>query len=145
MYIHQVRDERDWRGARAVRQQVFIEEQRCPPEEEWDEYDDSSRHFVGRLDGEVVATARWREYDHEGAPAAKLERFAVLPEYRGAGYGRILVRAVMEDARNAGFGTMLLHAQAHLEAFYASLGFTTISGRFMEAGISHVAMINRGG
>ena len=128
-------------SARAVRQRVFVDEQACPPEEEWDAYDDASRHFIGRLDGRVVATARWRAASHDERIVAKLERFAVDKPHRGSGYGRMLVRAVMADARRAGFEDMLLHAQAHLVDFYASFGFKSTGRRFEEAGIPHVEMV----
>jgi predicted GNAT family N-acyltransferase len=115
----------DWEAVRAVRQRVFVEEQACPPEEEWDEHDATARHLMGIVDGRVVAVARWRVVDFGGAAAAKLERFAVLPEHRGAGLGRRM---------------FVLHAQAHLEDLYASFGFERRGEPFEEAGIPHVKM-----
>lgn len=143
--IKPVKNEADWEQARAIRERVFIEEQECPPEEEWDGYDATSRHVIGQVGGTTVATARWRTVPYQEELVAKLERFAVLPEYRGKGYGRALVDYVLNDARRAGFDAFLLHAQAHLEEFYASFGFEAIGGRFMEAGISHVKMVKRRG
>ncbi|HET6566455.1 MAG TPA: GNAT family N-acetyltransferase, partial [Rhodothermales bacterium] len=85
------------------RQRVFVEEQACPPEEEWDAYDETSRHLLGIEGDRPVATARWRVVPWEGGPAAKLERFAVLAEARGRGLGRALVGHVIQDAEQAGF------------------------------------------
>ena len=144
MHIEPVHNEAHWQMARAIRQRVFVEEQACPPEEEWDGLDETSRHVIGFVDGTPAATARWRTVPYEARLVAKLERFAILPAYRGRGYGRRLVRYVMEDARRAGFETQVLHAQAHLEAFYASLGFATVGAPFTEAGIPHVKMVRRG-
>lgn len=141
MQIHSVRTEADWQAAKRIRQRVFVEEQQCPPAEEWDAHDATSRHLLGCVDGAPVATARWRAVRHGGQPAAKLERFAVLPAHRGAGYGRRLVRAALADARRAGFSVFVLHAQAHLEAFYASFGFAPRGSVFEEAGIPHVEMV----
>lgn len=143
MQITIVKDARDWQAAQAIRTHVFIEEQRCPPEEEWDGLDETSRHLLGRVSGEAVATARWRTVPHDGYLAAKLERFAVLPAHRGRGYGRALVHAALGDARRAGFHTFVLHAQAHLESFYATLGFQRVGAVFEEAGIPHVKMVRR--
>ena len=140
MTITPVQSDADWQHARAIRAQVFVEEQDCPPEEEWDGHDETSRHVLGRVDGEAVATARWRAAPHGDAVVAKLERFAVLPAYRGEGRGTELVRAVVEDARRAGFDTFLVHAQSHLEDWYESLGFTSTGRTFEEAGIPHVEM-----
>jgi predicted GNAT family N-acyltransferase len=97
------------------------------------------------VDGTPVATARWRAVTHDDAIVAKLERFAVLPAHRGNGYGHALVEAVLDDARRAGFDTFLLHAQAHLEDWYASFGFRSTGRRFEEAGIPHVEMVRNDG
>ncbi|PQJ35466.1 GNAT family N-acetyltransferase [Salinibacter sp. 10B] len=140
-----VQSNEDWQAVRAIRRQVFIDEQDCPPEEEWDGHDETSRHVVGRVDGQPVATARWRSVAHNKQIVAKLERFAVLAEHRGQGYGTQLVKAVLADARRAGFETFLLHAQAHLEEWYASLGFTSTGHRFEEVGIPHVEMMRHEG
>lgn len=144
MTITPVENEAQWAHAKAIRRRVFIEEQDCPPEEEWDGLDDTSRHVLGVVDGKPVATARWRTVPYDEALAAKLERFAVLPDHRGQGYGRRLVRYVLHDAHRAGFDRFVLHAQAHLEAFYASFGFERVGESFVEAGIPHVKMVKHG-
>jgi len=143
MEITPVQSEDDWQQARAIREQVFIDEQDCPPEEEWDGHDQTSRHVLGRVDGEAVATARWRAVPHEGEIVAKLERFAVLPSYRGKGYGTQLVERALDDARRAGFDVFLVHAQSHLEDWYADLGFESTGRTFEEVGIPHVEMLRK--
>lgn len=145
MQMKPVESEAEWAQAKAIRRRVFIEEQDCPPEEEWDGLDETSRHVLGLVDDESVATARWRTVPYDEALAAKLERFAVLQPHRGRGYGRQLVRYVLDDARRAGFTTFVLHAQAHLEDFYASFGFERVGAPFEEAGIPHVKMVKRDG
>lgn len=145
MDIVPVRSDADWQQARSIRERVFIDEQDCPPEEEWDGHDATSRHVLGQVDGTAVATARWRTVAHDEEIVAKLERFAVLPGHRGKGYGTQLVRFVLEDARKAGFDTFLVHAQAHLEDWYAELGFRSTGRTFEEVGIPHVEMVRRDG
>ena len=144
MQIKPVKNEAEWQMARAIRQQVFVEEQACPPEEEWDTYDASSRHFIGICQSRPVATARWRVVTWQGSPAARLERFAILPDARGAGLGRELVAGIIQDAEAAGFSTHVIHAQAHLQSFYASFGFEPEGALFLEVGIPHVIMVRRG-
>jgi predicted GNAT family N-acyltransferase len=144
MEVRAVRSGQEWRDVREIRTRVFVEEQNCPPELEWDEHEKTSRHLIGLLDGEPVAAARWRTVRHEEKLLAKLERFAVLPEHRGKGYGRTLVAKAMEDARRAGFSDCVLHAQQHLEAFYRSFGFETVGEPFEEAGIPHIEMVKIG-
>lgn len=143
MDIVPVRSDADWQQVRLIRERVFIDEQDCPPDDEWDGHDATSRHVLGRVDGTAVATARWRTVPHDEEIVAKLERFAVLPEHRGKGYGTQLVRFVLEDARQAGFDTFLIHAQAHLEDWYADLGFQSTGRTFEEVGIPHVEMVRR--
>lgn len=143
MEITPVQSEDDWQQARSIRERVFIDEQDCPPADEWDGHDETSRHVLGWVEGEPVATARWRAVPHDEEIVAKLERFAVLPAHRDEGYGTQLVQSVLEDARRAGFDTFLVHAQAHLEDWYADLGFEATGRTFEEVGIPHVEMVRR--
>lgn len=152
--VHSVESDAGWDAAREIRTRVFIEEQDCPPDEEWDGHDATSRHVLARVreetaddgeagekEGRAVGTARWRVVPHGERLVAKLERFAVLPDARGHGVGGALVHAVLDDARKAGFSVFLLHAQAHLEDWYAEFGFTSTGKTFTEVGIPHVEMI----
>lgn len=135
-----------WTAVRAIRQAVFVEEQACPPEEEWDAHDApaargrTAHHLLGTVDGEAVACARWRPVETASGPAAKLERFAILAPFRGRGLGRQIVAAAMRDAQDAGYERLVLHAQVHLEPFYRSFGFDLLGGPFWEVGIEHVKM-----
>ena len=105
----------DWAEIEMIRTRVFIEAQACPPEEEWDAFDASATQFIARVNGEPAATARWRTIStYDGNPIAKLERFAILPEFRGRGYGHELVDFVMTDAEAQGFNVQMMHAQIHL-------------------------------
>ena len=135
------RGSKEWEAVKAVRTRVFIEEQHCPCELEWDKYEEISRHVLGSINGEPIAAARWRMVAYEQRPVARLERFSVLQEYRGRGYGKALTSWVIEDARRAGLGEYILHAQLHLEDFYRSLGFQTIGDPFEEVGIPHIMML----
>lgn len=141
--VRAIRGEEEWQAARRIRTRVFVEEQSCAPEEEWDEHDATSRHLLAFVGDDPAGTARWRTVAYEGRLFAKLERVALLPAYRGRGLGRQLVAAMIEDVRRAGFEEMVLHAQAHLESFYATFGFERVSDVFMEADIPHVKMIRR--
>ena len=148
--IHRALTESDWATVESIRTRVFIEEQGCPADEEWDEFDavggrySSCRHFLGELDGEAVATARWHPCEHGDNPAAKLGRFAVLSEFRGKGYGRAMIAHLIADARASGFPLLVLHAQTYLERLYAEFGFVRTGEDFEEAGIPHVKMVSTG-
>lgn len=145
--------EADWAEARAIRETVFIGEQQCPPEEEWDAWDEpgargtAAHHLLARVGGTPAGTARWHALRAGGltdegleASAVKLERFAVLQPFRSRGLGRALVARALADARAEGYGRFVLHAQSHLQAFYAGFGFAPEGEPFWEAGIEHVKM-----
>ncbi len=119
---------------RAVRERVFIEEQRVPRELEWDGEDDVSRHFLA-LDesGRAVGCARL-------LPSGQIGRMAVLPELRGCGLGARLLGAAVDEARRQGMRKVFLHAQTHAAGFYRKAGFVPVGGEYMEAGIPHQSM-----
>ncbi len=141
LVVRAVSDEREWEMARAIRTEVFIVEQQCAPEEEWDGFDETSRHVLGWLGEKPIGVARWRTVTCDGRAVAKLERFAILQEYRGHGFGRALVIQTLHDARLAGFASFLVHAQTYLEPLYSDLGFLCVGETFVEADLPHVRMV----
>ncbi|MED4360023.1 GNAT family N-acetyltransferase [Geobacillus stearothermophilus] len=127
-----------YEDALRVRRIVFIEEQNVPEEEEIDAFEHESFHLV-LYDGEqAVAAGRFRLVD-EGV--GKAERICVLPAYRGRGVSRMVMEALEQLAKTKGAKTAKLNAQTHAEPFYQKLGYTTVSGVFMDAGIPHVTMV----
>lgn len=136
----------DWARVQSVRRRVFVEEQNVPDADEWDAWDDPAargvtvHHLVAVLEDKAVGVARWRAVDLEGEMWAKLERFAVMPEARGAGVGRALVGRALEDARAAGHRRFVLHAQTYVASLYAGFGFEAEGDAFLEDGLEHVKM-----
>ncbi|MEM6456527.1 MAG: GNAT family N-acetyltransferase [Acidobacteriota bacterium] len=135
------RGDRDWAAVARLRTEVFVEEQSCPWDEEFDRHDASARHALLRIDDAPAATVRWRTVVDDGRETAKLERLAVARAFRGCGLGRTLIAAMIDDARRAGHTRIRLHAQAHLQRLYERHGFVREGDRFDEAGIPHVAMV----
>ncbi|RYP81051.1 GNAT family N-acetyltransferase [Nocardioides guangzhouensis] len=75
-----------------------------------------------------------------GAPA-RIGRVIVSAEARGQALGRRLMeRALASCATHWPDAGVELSAQAHLRAFYASLGFEPVSDVYDEDGIPHVDM-----
>jgi predicted GNAT family N-acyltransferase len=120
----------------AIRRAVFIEGQGVPEDIEIDGLDPECTHLLAWLDGTPIATARMRAV--EGA--AKAERVAVLPDFRGEGIGRIVMDALEAQALAEGLHTVVLNAQTAVVPFYERLGYTVTGGSFLEAGIPHVPM-----
>jgi len=128
----------DYRAAfdelRAVRETVFVQEQRVPVELEIDASDPRCRHVLARDGGgRPIGTAR---LDPEG----KIGRMAVLRDWRARGVGSALLHALLRIAREDGLDRVSLHAQAGAIGFYRRHGFAPVGGRFMEAGIEHQSM-----
>jgi predicted GNAT family N-acyltransferase len=116
-----------------------VDEQACPPEEEFDGLDEKSVHFIAYSSGIPVGTNRYRETDK----GIKLERFAVLKEYRGAGVGKRLVETTLGHIEKQQFskGTLLyMHAQLQAMPLYARHGFEKVGQMFQEVGIDHYEM-----
>ena len=130
-----VTDPADLEKVFAIRREVFVVEQDCPPELEW-EFEDESTHFLATVDGEPAGASRWRKTDK----GYKLERFAVLQKYRGMGVGQELVKIVLNDL--PGDATYVyMHAQIQAVSLYEKFGFEKTGPEFEEAGIRHFKMI----
>jgi predicted GNAT family N-acyltransferase len=124
----------DRSGAERVRRRVFIEEQRVPESEEWDDVDLEAHHVVAfDRNGEPVGTGRLD-------PCGKIGRIAVLPRHRGRGLGGALVVHLVNCATELGLGSVYLHAQTAAAAFYERLGFHAEGPVFDEVGIPHRRM-----
>lgn len=133
--VKQVSDSIELKKVFAIRRQVFVVEQNCPPELEW-EFEDESIHFLVTVDDIPAGAARWRKTDK----GYKLERFAVLSEFRGLGVGQALVKAVLDDLP-AEANYIYLHAQIQAVGLYQKQGFEINGPEFEEAGIKHYKMV----
>lgn len=119
----------------AIRRQVFCIEQNVSEEIEMDEFDDVATHILAFINDKPVGTARWR-FTEEGA---KMERFAVLKEYRGKDVGEALVNYTLDKLKDNDF--IYLNAQESVIKFYEKFGFLSVGNRFYEADIPHKKMI----
>ena len=121
-----------------IRRKVFVDEQHCPPELEY-ENDDKSTHFLAYFNDVPCGAARWRKTEN----GIKLERFAVLPDFRGKGIGAHLVKEVLNDIP-ATPDKVYLNSQLSAMDFYTPFGFIPVGGQFEEAGIMHQQMLYAG-
>ena len=118
-----------------VRRTVFVIEQSVSEEEEYDEFESSSTHFFATCDNRVVGTCRFRNTSQ----GTKLERFAVLKEYRTQSVGASLLKAALAAVDHDRM--IYLHAQVQVVDFYKKYGFNPLGDQFEEAGIQHFKMI----
>lgn len=121
---------------RAVREQVFIEEQQVSPELEWEDdiLEQEAVHLLA-LDilGNPIGTVRL-------LPNGQLGRMAVLANWRKQGLGSALLTKILAIAQARFHPKVFLHAQVHALPFYEKFGFSTVGEVFDEAGIPHQEM-----
>lgn len=137
MEVKIVNNEQELADAFEVRKTVFIHEQYVPEEEEIDQFESDSVHFVLYDDnGKAAGAGRFRVLDGIG----KVERICVLKENRKTGAGVAVMNKIEEYAKSQGISTLKLNAQTHAIPFYSKLGYETVSEEFLDAGIPHKTM-----
>ncbi|MBC7891001.1 MAG: GNAT family N-acetyltransferase [Sphingobacteriaceae bacterium] len=137
--VELVTDEDSLNQIFTIRNIVFVQEQQVPEEEEYDEFERTSRHFLARLGKESCGTARWR-FTEKGV---KMERFAVLSDFRSQGVGSALVKALLDDilAQPTLEGRPIyLHAQVSAMPLYSKFGFQSEGALFYDCEIPHFKM-----
>jgi predicted GNAT family N-acyltransferase len=99
----------------AVRALVYMGEQACPFDEEFDGNDFAgATHLILRAGTEPVGVLRMRWF----ADFAKLERLAIRKEYRGGSGLMMLARSAFDLAEAKGYRTLMGHAQMRLTPFW---------------------------
>ena len=102
----------------AIRGAVYMGEQECPYDEEFDGNDSYAMHLIGSIGGEPAACMRIRFF----ADFAKLERLAVRHEFRGSALVFEIARAAKELCRLKGYTRIYGHALERLIPFWKRLG-----------------------
>ena len=122
----------------AIRTKVFCEEQKISKEIEFDNLDHLCGHFLIFDDKKAIATARVRQKEQS---FLKIERVAVLLEFRRLKVGSILIKNTIKYYRNLdNKKSIVLHSQVAVADFYKSLNFISYGNDFFEDGIPHIAM-----
>ena len=121
-----------------IRKKIFCEEQKISEKIEFDNLDHLCEHFLIDKDKSYIATARVRP---KSKKVFKIERVAVLPEFRRLKVGSLLINEIigfyLNNKKNC---SIILHSQVVVEEFYKSLNFTSYGDKFYEDGIPHIAM-----
>lgn len=128
----------DWNAVN-IRQIVFREEQNVPyHEDEILEEQLQSKTYLIYLKDKVIGTIRYREIDER---VFKIERFAIIKEYRNQGIGSQILtyfkNMIIEKYTPC---TITLNAQIQTIDFYKKNGFIPEGEIFLEAGIKHQKM-----
>ncbi|MGE7623046.1 GNAT family N-acetyltransferase [Viridibacillus sp. NPDC096237] len=141
MKAHKITTQEELQKAFDIRVKVFVEEQKVPAEEELDQFDhldgECQHVLITNHDGQAVGTGRVRLVEGVG----KIQRVAILEEYRKHGLGRIIIQALEDIAKELGAAKVKLDGQVQAQGFYEKLGYHVASDIFLDAGIEHVLMI----
>ena len=109
----------DLMQAMAIRSVVYMGEQLCPYDEEFDGNDlAGATHLIARIGREPVGVLRLRWF----CEFAKLERLTVLPHCRGGAVPRALLEAAFELAAKKGYRQIMGHTQVRLAPVLMRLG-----------------------
>lgn len=123
--------------AKNIRRKVFQEEQGIKSELDYDGKDEDADHFVAYFNDKIVGTLRVRYLSKD---TAKLERLAILKDYRKAGIGTKLLNFVINYLKDKMIKKLKLNAQLSAREFYQKNGFEEIGEPFDELGIMHIKM-----
>lgn len=107
-----------------IRSAVYMGEQECPFDEEFDGNDFSATHLIGYVGDEPAACLRIRYF----ADFAKVERLAVRREFRKTRISFQISKAAIELCRTKGYSKIYAHAQKRLLNFFERLGFCPLPG-----------------
>jgi len=133
--------------ALAIREVVFIEEQRVPEGIERDDDDARAYHLLAVRGGHAIGTGRLVKLREpppgEEGQWGKVGRMAVLQAERKGGVGSRILSELEEEARRQGMTGIVLHAQTTALKFYEKHGYRSASAEFEEAGMPHLKMIKK--
>jgi len=110
----------------AVRALVYIREQDCPYEEEYDGNDlAGATHLLAEREGEPVGCLRIRWF----RDFAKIERVAVRRASRSSRVARLMMAHAIEILRRKGHTHLIGHVQEHLVPYWRRYGLKPRAGR----------------
>jgi predicted GNAT family N-acyltransferase len=105
-----VRTLEEYQQAMALRAAVYMAEQDCPYEEEYDGNDFSCTHFLVKAGARPAGTCRVRWF----AGFAKIERSTIIPAFRGTPALKVLMAETCELISRKGYRVALAQIQARL-------------------------------
>ena len=125
-----------------LRAEVFVVEQDCVYQD-LDDKDQQAIHLLGLADdGRLAAYTRILPKGVSYADFASIGRVITAPFARGKGLGRPLMEQSLKALFKAyGEQPVKISAQAHLQDYYGSVGFTGVGDIYDEDGIPHRGMV----
>jgi len=123
----------------ALRSAVYIGEQECPYEEEFDGNDLSAMHLLVYVGDEPAGCLRLRFF----ADFAKIERLVIRKEFRKTRAAFQLVRAGFKLLQKKGYRRVYGHSQARLVNFWSRFGYRVMEGgkKFVFSDFDYVEIV----
>ena len=133
-----IEDSQEMQSANAIKRRVFVEEQSISEPLVFSGSGVSEEiNMVVIYGEEVIGTARVILSTDK---SAKIERMAVLKDYRRQGVGRGIIAFLVGELKRRQIKYVYLHAQHAVIDFYKECGFQETGAPFYEAGIKHIKM-----
>jgi len=121
---------------RDIRKNVFSNELGISESELFDENDETCDHFI-LFDGKnFIGSTRVLSKEKN----IKLERMAILYEFRGKNYGRCTILQLIEYYQTQEYAKMILDSIYSVRNFYKKCGFIEEGEIFQRVGIDHIRM-----
>jgi len=123
----------------AMRSAVYIGEQECPYEEEFDGNDLSAMHLLVYVGDEPAGCLRLRFF----ADFAKIERLVIRKEFRKTRAAFQLVRAGFKLLQKKGYRRVYGHSQVRLVNFWSRFGYRVMEGaeKFVFSDFDYVEIV----
>ena len=141
IFVKNIKHKFDQKKAFEIRNKVFCEEQKVSKIIEFDGMDEFCNHYLAKFNEFPIGTARVRE---KKRGIYKIERMAVLKEYRMKGAGKALIEEILDQYLTIRkTNNLILNSQIKAKDFYKKFGFVEVGKEFIEANIRHIKMIHK--
>ncbi len=121
---------------RNIRKNVFTDELGILESELFDEHDKVCDHFIIFDGKDVVGAVRFVSVKQN----IKLERMAILQEFRTKNHGKNCILQLREYYRAKNYSKMFLDSIYSVRDFYKKCGFSEEGRIFQRVGIDHIRM-----
>ena len=138
IFVNNIKVLSDKKKAFEIRNLVFCVEQKVSKKIEFDGLDQFCNHYLAKINELPIGTARVRE---QKKGTFKIERMAVLKEYRKKGVGKAIIKKILKHYLNLNnVNKLILNSQIEARDFYKKFGFVEVGKEFVEANIRHQKM-----
>ena len=129
-------DDKEFSHIQDIRETVFTNELGISKQDLFDKNDETCDHFLIFYGKEITGSVRILSIEK----VAKLERMAILKNFRTKNYGKNCIFQLKEFYSEHGFSHIILDSIYSVREFYEKCGFTEEGDVFQRVGIDHIRM-----